>query len=84
MREYQKKIENQLQSQLTSEREMEMWKSHELYRNNTKAQLEVLCRSLHIPVVSALPKHQLVRLIAEKKGEDLPVQASVNLYSIFW
>ena len=64
-REYQKKIEDQLQSQLMSEKEKVKWKSHELYRNKTKAQLEVLCKNLNIP---ALPKHQLVRLMVEKKG----------------
>ena len=71
-REYQKKIEDQLQSQLMSEKEKEKWKSHELYCNKTKAQLEVLCKNLNIPVTSALLKHQLVRLIVEKKGEDPP------------
>ena len=55
-----------------SENEKENWKSHYLYRNNTKAELEVLCRNLNIPVVSTLPKHQLVRLIAKKKGENPP------------
>ena len=52
-----------------SEKEKEMWNSHELYRNKTKAQLELLC---NIAVTSALPKHQLVHLIVEKKGEDPP------------
>ena len=68
--EYQKKIEDQLQSQLMAEKEKEKWKSHELYRTKTKAQLEVLCNNLNIPITSALPKHQLVGLIVEKKGEE--------------
>ena len=68
--EYQKKIEDQLQSQLMAEKEKEKWKSHELYRTKTKAQLEVLCNNLNIPVTSALPKHQLVGLIVEKKGKE--------------
>ena len=47
VREYQKKIEDQLQSQFMSEKE-EKWKSHDLYCNNTKAELEVLCRNCRI------------------------------------
>ena len=55
-----------------TEKEKEKWKSHELYRTKTKAQLEVLCKNLNIPVTSALPKYQLVCLIVEKKGEEPP------------
>ena len=35
---------------------------------------KVLCRNLNIPVVSAVPKHQLVHLTAEKRVEDPPDQ----------
>ena len=52
-------IEDQLWSQLMSEKEKEKWKPQELYHSKTKAQLEVLCKkNLNIPVTSALPKHQ--------------------------
>ena len=67
-----------------SEKEKEMWNSHELYRNKTKAQLKVLCNNLNIPVTSALPK-QLVHLTVEKKGKDPPGDLPGDLwYNICW
>ena len=44
--------------------ERERWKSHHLYKSNTKLKLEAMCRDLRIPV--ALEKHQLVNLIIKK------------------
>ena len=45
--------------------ERERWKSHHLYKSNTKLKLEAMCRDLRIPV--ALEKHQLVNLICNTK-----------------
>lgn len=44
-----------------------------MYRCHTKPQLEALCRKSDIPVVSSLPKHQLVSFLVEKNGEEPPV-----------
>ena len=63
-----------------SEREKERWKSHPLYKENTKVKLEAQCRSIKIPVTAALHKHELVSLICERKGEPSP-PASQPLYS---
>lgn len=54
-----------------SEKEKEKWKSHELYHNKTKEQLEVLCKKLEYPCYISSSKTP-VRLIVEKKGEELP------------
>ena len=54
VKEYHKKLQDQLNSQRMFEKEKEKWKSHDLYRTKTKPQLEVLCRNLKIPVVPSL------------------------------
>ena len=72
VREYFTNLKDRYEQQLKCEIEKERWKSHSLYRNKTKTELERMCRKLRIPVTSALLKHQLVSLIALKNGEQLP------------
>lgn len=72
VREYFTNLKDRYEQQLKCEMEKERWKSHSLYRNKTKTELERMCRKLRIPVTSALLKHQLVSLIALKNGEQLP------------
>ena len=67
VKEYQRKLEVQLESQLQAEKEKNRWKSHDLYRQHTKPQLEALCRKSNIPVIASLHKHKLVSLLVEKK-----------------
>ena len=78
VKDYQKKLQDQLDNQKIMEKEKNRWKSHELYRKNTKVQLEALCRKSKIPVTSSLAKHQLVSLITSKRGEEPPSQSPVN------
>jgi len=42
-KQYLKKIEENLDNQKQVEREKERWKNHEMYKQNTKAQLESMC-----------------------------------------
>ena len=58
--------------------ERERWKSHHLYKSNTKLKLEAMCRDLRISV--ALEKHQLVNLIYNYHEETLP-DPFLSLYS---
>ena len=80
VREYKKKLDNQYEQQLKSEREKNKWKKHSLYRNKTKPQLESMCRKLRIPVTSSLLKHQLVSLVSQKSGESAPPDLPHTLY----
>ena len=80
VKQYYKNIQIEIESQVKSEREKERWKSHPLYKENTKVKLEAQCRSIKIPVTAALHKHELVSLICERKGEPSP-PASQLLYS---
>ena len=81
VREYQKKIDEQLQSQLNSELEKERWKEEALYKENTKPQLDMMCRQLGIPVTPALLKHQLCLLIYQKQNKEEPPLSCTILYS---
>ena len=72
VREYYKNQSNQYEQQIESEREKDRLKSHDLYKSNTKPELEKICRKLRIPVTSTLLKHQLVSLIIKNKGEQMP------------
>ena len=67
-----KKQSNQYEQQIESERENDRWKSHNLYKSNTKPELEKICRKFRIPVTSTLLKHQLVSLIIKNNGELMP------------
>ena len=67
-----KKVHDQFDSQMKIEVSRRMWKSHLLFQNNTKVQLEGLCRNMKIPFTASTLKHQLVQLISEAKGEDPP------------
>ena len=80
IRRYKTKLDDQLEHQQESEREKNRWKTHSLYRDKTKPQLETICRELRIPVTSSLQKYQLVSLIAEKKGEVPPPESSTTQY----
>ena len=81
VRAFYQKIHGQFDSQMKVEVERRMWKMHPLFRNNTRNQLETICRTLKIPVTSTVLKHQLVRLISEAKGEDPPPSPSQPLYN---
>lgn len=82
VKDYQKKkINEQLQSQLDSELEKERWKEESLYKENTKPQLDVMCRQLGIPVTPALLKHQLCSLIYQKQNKEEPPLSCTTLYS---
>ena len=78
VKDYQKKLLDNFDAQINAEKEKNMWKSHPLYRTHTKPQLETLCRKSNIPVVSSLAKHELVSLLAKKKGESPPEQSSTR------
>lgn len=78
--EFYSKLKTQLESTLIADKEREKWKSHSLYKENTKPQLEAICRKLNIPVTSSITKHQLVSLIAQKRGISEPAN-SLPLYS---
>ena len=70
VRAFYKKIHDQFDGQLKDELERRSWKTHPLYKKNTKTQLESMCRGMKIPVTTSLLKHQLVRLISEVNGEQ--------------
>ena len=80
VRRYKTKLDDQLEHQIKSEREKSRWKTHSLYQDKTKPQLEAMCRELRIPVTSSLQKYQLVSLIAQKKGEVPPPEPSITQY----
>ena len=67
VRRYKTKLDDQLEHHKESEREKNRWKTHSLYRDKTKPQLETMCRELRIPLTSSLQKYQLVSLIAKKR-----------------
>ena len=75
--DYQEKIQTQVENQIRSELERKRWKSHHLYKSNTKLKLEAMCRDLRIPVTPALQKHRLVNLIC-----DHPCQIPYFLYTL--
>lgn len=77
---FYKKIHDQFDSQMKEELERRVWKTHLLFKSNTKSQLEAMCRGMKIPVTATLLKHQLVRLISEAKGEQPPPTPSETLY----
>ena len=68
------------QETVGTDEEKERWKTHELYRTKTKPQSEAQCQTLKILATPALTKHQLVRMISEKRGENSP-QLKQPLYS---
>ena len=72
VQDYHNKIHAQVDNQIKAQLERERWKSHHLYKTQTKPQLESQSRSLKIPATSALLKHQLVDLICQQQGETPP------------
>ena len=64
---YHKKCTETYKNQEIADKEKERWKSHPLYRTRTKSQLEAMCRQMTIPVTSVLAKHELLKLISEKR-----------------
>ena len=72
VRDYETKVHAQVDNQIKAQLERERWKSHHLYKTQTKPQLESQCRKLKIPVTSTLLKHQLVDLISQHQGETPP------------
>ena len=77
--EFYGKMKTQQDSILKADREQIKWKAHPLHAENTKHQLEALCRTLQIPVTSSVTKHQMVSLIAHRRG--IPEPSSPSLYS---
>jgi len=69
--EYVRKKDEDLLAELERDTVLEQWISHPLYQSNTKIQLEKMCRDLKIPVKQH-SKHELVRLIVEKRKEPIP------------
>ena len=79
---YIRKVLTQTEAQLEAELEKMRWRTHPLYKSNTKVQLEAECKQLKIPVTSSLAKHQLTALIVKKKSEPLPPELPhTKLYS---
>ena len=78
---YHDKCTDIYRNQEITEREKERWKIHPQYRTSTKSQLEATCRQMRIPVTSALAKHELLKLISEKKGEAPPQPPKNIAYS---
>ena len=70
--EFYSKLNTQAKSILEADQQCEQWKNHPLYVNNTKEELEKLCRSLKVPVKATTNKHQLVILICSHRGEEPP------------
>jgi len=68
--EFYGKMKTQQDSILKVDREQIKWKTHPLHAENTKHQLEALCRTLQIPVTSSVTKHQMVSLIAHMQESD--------------
>ena len=84
VKQYNKKIKCQIDSQMKMDEEKDRWKSHPLYKQNTKEKLEAMCKKLQVPVTAAMAKHQLAEIIAEKTGVvppkiDTSVQYNGNL-----
>ena len=77
--EFYGKIKAQQDSTLIADSERMKWKAHPLYAENTKSQLEALCRTLRIPVTPSVTKHQMVSLIAQRRG--IPEPSSPPIYS---
>ena len=80
VKDYISKQENQFENQVKSEMQRRKWKVHLLYKNNNREKLAGMCKSMHIPVTSALAKHDLAALIYEKKGEPCPPEYTQPLY----
>ena len=80
VREYQKMIDERLQSQIKSELEKERWKNEALYKK-TKDELEATCRRLGVPCTPSMQKHQLCSLIYRKQDKNDPPMTSTRLYS---
>lgn len=84
---YYKKIQCQIDSQTKMVKEKDRWKSHALYKQNTKENLEAMCKKLQVPVTAAMAKHQLVEIITEQwccasKGQyELTVQWKHNSFA---
>ena len=68
-KEYHDKLDTQVSRMLEADHERTKWK-HPLYSNNTKEELEKICRTMKLPVTSSVTKHQLVSLITKKRGEE--------------
>ena len=80
--EYFRSSKDQYEQEMKCEVEKERWKSRSLYRSNTKAELERICRKLRIPVTSSVLKHQLISLAAQENGEKLLDNNYVSYYSV--
>ena len=78
VKQYKKKITCQIDSQMEMDKEKDRWKSHPLYKQNTKEKLEAMCKKLQVPVTPAMAKHQLVEIVAEKTGV-VPPKIDANL-----
>ena len=79
VKQYKKKITCQIISQMEMDKEKDRWKSHPLYKQNTKEKLEAMCKKLQVPVTPAMAKHQLVEIVAEKTGVVPPkIDASLQ------
>ena len=81
VRAFYQKLKDQFDHQLKADLERRTWKSHPLFKNNNKVQLEAQCRSMKIPVTSSTLKHQLVKFLSEARGEDPPPSPSDPLYN---
>lgn len=79
--EFYGKMKTQQDSTLIADRERMKWKAHPLHAENTKHQLEALCHTLQIPVTSSVTKHQMVSLIAHKRGIPEPSSYHFTLAS---
>lgn len=65
-KEFYSKLDAQAKSTLEADTQRETWKDHPLYADNTREELEKMCRSLKIPVKASVNKHQLASLICEE------------------
>ena len=69
---YLKMKKDEMIATIDGDQERERWKNHLLYTDNSKNDLQQMCRKQHIPVPCGYTKHNLVKLISEKNGEDQP------------
>ena len=70
---YYTELQSNALETIHSDLEREKWKDHPLYTKHTKSQLLEMCQSLKVKIAkSSTNKHQLVALLAEKKGEQEP------------
>ena len=84
-KKYYEKQHTHIKTKLESDRRRELWKNSTLYMTKSKDELEKLCKKLKIPITHAPNKHDLVKMISRKRGDEdptAPPQYSGDLVSV--